>query len=71
MTHSDASPVLQSREHVLNAVALPIPNGVMRDDTLSVLARRDAGIDFSFFQCVTEPVGVVTAIRQQPSGFGQ
>jgi hypothetical protein len=50
------------RRHSFN-----LPNIVVRDVNLSVLAGRDAGIDFSFFQYITEPVGVIPAMCFQVS----
>ncbi len=67
----DAPPILDPAEHVLDTVPLPIEDFVVVGRVASLLAWWNAGRNAFVFQSVAEPVGVVTTICQQFSGFGQ
>lgn len=67
---SDASPILDPAEHVLDTVSLPIEDFVVVGRVTSLPAWWNARGNAFVFQSITEPVGVVTTIRQQFPGFG-
>lgn len=67
----NAPPVLDPAEHVFDMVPLLIERFVIVCRLLSLFARRDAGGSPFFLQSVAEPVGIVTTIGKQFSGFRQ
>ena len=60
---------LTKPEHVLDLVAFAVEFGIVLDEHLAVLARRNAWLNISINQCVAKPVGIITAIRQQGAGL--
>lgn len=68
---SDAPPILDPAEHVLDTISLPIKDFVVVGGVTSLLAWWNTGRNTFVFQFFAEPVGVVTTIRQQFPGFGQ
>ena len=67
----DAAPVFEFTEHVLDFVALLVESFIVCDLYLSVLLGRDAGLDAFAFQSLSEPIGIVAAIRQKVLGQRQ
>lgn len=66
---SDASPVLEPAEHVLDLVASAVEDGVMRDRHVAVGSGRDAGGDAAIGQGLAEPVGIVAFVAKQGRGI--
>ncbi len=71
ISRSDASPILDSAEHVFDVVTLLVERFVVVGRMLSLFAWRDAWSNTPVFQGIAEPVGIVTAIGKQFPGFGQ
>ena len=71
ITHGYSTPVFDSAKHDLNLMPLFIQLFIVRAGALSVLFGRDARRNASGEQGVTEPVGVVTTVRQKLPGLRQ
>ncbi len=71
VSHRNPAPVLEAGEHVLDAVALAVEDGVMGDDLLAALAGRNAGFSATVGQSSAEPVSVITSVGDQHLGLGQ
>lgn len=65
---SDASPVLEFAEHILDSVALSVERAVVGDRGFPVGFGRDAGLDLAFGEGIAEPVGIVAPVGQQGLG---
>jgi len=64
----NAPPVLQTSEHDLDFVALPVERDVVGDGVLSSGTGRDAGGDSALCESRSQPVGVVALVAKQFSG---
>lgn len=62
----DAAPVFQPAEHDLDAAAAPVAPLVVPDRLVARSATRDAGLDALGFQGIPEPIGIITAVAEQP-----
>ena len=71
IAHGDAPPVFQFSKHVLDFVALFVECFIVPDLDFAVLLRRDAGRDAFFDQSISEPVRVITPVRQKLFCFWQ
>ena len=67
----DAPPVLEAAEPVLDAMALPVEDGVVRDRHLARAGGRDAGCDAALGERGAEAVAVVAAVTEQFAGRRQ
>ena len=67
----NAAPVFEFAEHVLDLVTLLVESFVVFDLYFPVLLGRDARLDAFAFQSLSEPIGIVTAIRQKMLGQRQ
>lgn len=67
---SDASPVLETAEGVLDAMALPVEVRIVLDDHLAALSRGDARADASLGQRLAKPVRIVAPVSQQRASLG-
>lgn len=65
----DTPPVLQPAEHDLDAVAPLVASLVVSHGLLAGLPAWDADLHPLVFQCFSEPIGIVTPVRQQPVRF--
>ena len=61
----DAAPILQSAEHVLDAVALALQHAIVGQRLLARPGGRDAGRDAASFQRAPAPGAVVAATADQ------
>ena len=59
-------PVLEPAEHDLDAVTPFVAALVVFDGFLSLLPARDAGAYALVFQRISEPIGIIAAIPEQP-----
>lgn len=64
----DAPPVLHPAEHDLDLVALTVEHRVVRDGDFAVGLGRDAGVDSTLGQGVSEAVAVITFVGDQLLG---
>ena len=71
ITHGYSPPVLDPAKHDLDLVPLFIQIFIVRAGFLSVPSGRDAGRNAFGAQGITEPVGVITTVRQQLPGLRQ
>ena len=71
ITSCDAAPVFEFSEHFLDLVALLVESFIVFDLYFPFLLGRDAGLDAFAFQSLSEPIGIVTAIRQKMLGERQ
>jgi hypothetical protein len=71
VTGCHASPVLEAPEHYLDPVAAFIAALVMLDGFAARLPTRDAGLYSLVFQGISEPIGIIAPVSQQPFSFGQ
>jgi len=67
----DPSPVFEFSEHVFDFVALLVESFVVFDLYLPIFLWRDTRFDTLVFQGISEPVGIVAAIRQKVFGWWQ
>ena len=65
IAHGDSAPVFETPEHILDFVALFVERFIVLDLDFAVLPWRDAGRNAFFDQGISEPVGIITAIRQK------
>ena len=61
-----ASPILEPAKHDLAPVASPVMPLVIFDRGLGFLSPKDAGAYPPVLQRVSEPVGIIAAISEQP-----
>jgi hypothetical protein len=66
LTGGDPAPVLRAAEHDLDAVAVLGSALVMIDGTTARLSAGDAGLYPFVFQRISETVGIVDPVSQQP-----
>ena len=66
-----AAPVLQAAEHDLDAVTALVAPLVVFDGQKAGFSPRNAGFDPLFLKRISEPVGVVSAVTQQPLRLGK
>jgi hypothetical protein len=66
VSRCDASPVLQPAEHDLDPVASFIAALVVLDGLVARLPSADAGLYPLVFQRISEPVGIMAPVGQQP-----
>ena len=71
ITHGYSPPVLDPAKHDLDLMPLFIQILIVRAGSLSAPSGRDAGRNASGTQGITEPVGVITTVRQQRPDLGQ
>lgn len=71
VSRGDPAPVFESGEHVLDFMTLFIKGPVILNVDFAVFLRRDAGCNSLCTQGYPEPVGIITPICEQLSGFGQ
>jgi len=64
-------PILDPAKHDLKLMPLFIQIFIVTDGPLSVLSGRDARRNTSGEQGITEPVGVITTVRQKLLGLRQ
>jgi hypothetical protein len=64
-------PILESAEHDLDAVAPFVSAPVVSDRGIPLLSARDAGAYPLVFQRISEPVGVISTIPEQPIDLWQ
>ena len=69
ITHGYSQPVLDPAKHDLDLVPLFIQILIVRAGSLPAPSGRDAGPNASGTQGITEPVGVITTVRQQFPGL--
>ena len=67
----DATPVLETSDHDLDAAATPVPALVVPDRLVAGPATRDAGLDAFGLEGIPEPVGVIASVAEQPLRLGQ
>lgn len=67
----DAPPALDPAKHALDPVTLPVKSLVMFDGLLAAFPGWNAGRNTIFYQCIAEPIRIVTAIAQQVFGLGK
>ena len=65
----DASPVFETGEHVLDAMALTIECAIVRDRRLAVDFRRNARGDAACCERASEPIGIIASVSEH--GFGR
>ena len=64
-------PILDPAKHDLNLMPLFIQIFIVRAGSLPAPSGRDAGRNASGAQGITEPVGVITTVRQKLPGSGK
>ena len=71
ITHGYSPLVLDPAKHDFDLVPLFIQIFIVRAGSFPAPSGRDAGRNASGVQGITEPVGVITTVRQQLPGLGQ
>lgn len=71
VAHRDTPPVFDFGKHVLDFVPLFVESFVVIDGLLPVLGRRNAGLDASLAQSLTQAVAVVATVADQRFGKRQ